>query len=101
MIESVLRGLTGLKGVRTVLFVESDGFVVFARPTPVDVDSALVDSWNALAKQIPDEALTTVVMESGYLILKPVEERVLMTVCERSCNLGNVRHALQNLEWPA
>tara|TARA_B100000003_G_scaffold83464_1_gene74800 strand:- start:930 stop:1235 length:306 start_codon:yes stop_codon:yes gene_type:complete len=100
MIEAVLRGLTNLDGVRTVLLVEPDGFVVFAQPSPNGVDSALVESWNALAKQAPDEALTTVVMESGYLILKPIEDRVLMTVCERSCNLGNVRHALQNLEWP-
>ena len=101
MIEAVLRGLTDLDGVRAVLLVESDGFVVFSQPSPNGVDSALVESWNALANQAPDEALTTVVMESGYLILKPIEKRVLMTVCERSCNLGNVRRALHNLEWPA
>ena len=101
MIEAVLRGLTDLDGVRTVLLVESDGFVVFAQPVPKDIDSVLVESWNALANQTPDGAMTTVVMESGYLILKPIDQRVLMTVCERSCNLGNVRHALQKLEWPS
>ncbi len=100
MIEAVLRGLTGLVGVRTVLLVERDGFVVYAHPASADIDSAVVESWNALAKQAPDHTLTTVVMESGYLILKPMKDRTLMTVCERSCNLGNVRQALQNLNWP-
>jgi predicted regulator of Ras-like GTPase activity (Roadblock/LC7/MglB family) len=101
MIEGVLRGLTDLEGVQVVLLVERDGFVVHAQPSRFEIDSAVIESWNALAQKVPNEALSTVVMESGYLILKPVEKRVLMTVCERSCNLGNVRQALQNLKWPS
>ena len=101
MIEGVLRGLTDLEGVRVVLLVEQDGFVVHAQPTPLGLDSSVIESWNSLAKKAPSDALSTVVMEGGYLVLKPIQQRVLMTVCERSCNLGNVRRALQNLEWPS
>ena len=101
MIEGVLRGLTDIEGVRVVLLVEQDGFVVHAQPTPLGLDSSVIESWNSLAKKAPSDALSTVVMEGGYLVLKPIQQRVLMTVCERSCNLGNVRRALQNLEWPS
>ena len=101
MIEGVLRGLTDLEGVRVVLLVEQDGFVVHAQPTPLGIDSSVIESWNSLANKAPSDALSTVVMEGGYLVLKPIQQRVLMTVCERSCNLGNVRRALQNLEWPS
>ena len=101
MIEGVLRGLTDLEGVRVVLLVEQDGFVVHAQPAPLGIDSSVIESWNSLAKKASSDALSTVVMEGGYLVLKPIQQRVLMTVCERSCNLGNVRRALQNLEWPS
>lgn len=35
MIEGVLRGLTDIEGVRVVLLVEQDGFVVHAHPHPL------------------------------------------------------------------
>ncbi len=100
MIEALLRGLTGLDGVRTVLLVERDGFVVHAHPSPHGLEPGVLESWNHLAKQSGNNALVTLVMESGYLILKPVQQRLLMTVCERTCNLGHVRQALETLAWP-
>mgnify|MGYP001208555980 FL=1 len=100
MLEAVLRGLTSLDGVRTVLFVEDDGFVVHAHPMPHGIEASVIETWKALAKQAAPDALTTLVMEEGYLMLKPVETRVLMTVCARACNLGKVRRALESIQWP-
>ena len=46
-------------------------------------------------------AMITLVMEHGYLILHPVGTRTLIVKCTRMANLGTVRTAIREVDWPA
>ena len=100
MIEAMLRGLTELKGVRAVVLVEDDGFVVHSYPTPHALEPSTVEAWLHLVSETPKDALTTVVTEGGYVMFTFIERRILITVCERSSNLGKVRSVLGDINPP-
>lgn len=100
MIERVLKELTSIDGVQRILLVEMDGFVVHAHPNREGIEPSTVQAWLALIAPSTEQCLTTLVMEGGYLMLKQTNQRVLVTVCERTVNLGRVRSTLENLEWP-
>ena len=100
MIERVLKELTSIDGVQRILLVEMDGFIVHAHPNREGIEPSTVQAWLALIAPSTEQCLTTLVMEGGYLMLKQTNQRVLVTVCERTVNLGRVRSTLENLEWP-
>ena len=100
MIERVSKELASLDGVQRILLVEMDGFVVHAHPNQDGIEPSTVQAWLALIAPSTEQSLITLVMEGGYLMLKPTNQRVLVTVCGRAVNLGRVRSALENLEWP-
>lgn len=99
MIEALLRPLSDLSGFVSAHLIERDGFVVFSKGPSAGTDE--IERWQALIATSPADAMTTLVMENGYLILSPVALRILVVKCERRCNLGLVRRTMSGLQWPA
>ena len=77
MIERVLKELASLDGVQRILLVEMDGFVVHAHPNQDGIEPSTVQAWLALITPSTEQSLITLVMEGGYLMLKPTNQRVL------------------------
>ena len=101
MIERGLQDIVALRGVASVLLVEEDGFVVY-RTEPDDSDDTLtISKWLEVTRTVEAQATITLVMERGYVVLKPVARRTLMVSCERNVNLGAVRKVLDELDWAA
>ena len=101
MIERGLQDIGALRGVASVLLVEEDGFVVY-RTEPDDSDDTLtISKWLEMTRTVEAQAVITLVMERGYVVLKPVARRTLMVSCERNVNLGAVRKVLDELDWAA
>ncbi len=99
MIERGLQDIVALRGVASVLLVEEDGFVVY-RTEPDDSDDTLtISKWLEMTRTVEAQATITLVMERGYVVLKPVAHRTLMVSCERNVNLGAVRKVLDELDW--
>lgn len=99
MIERGLQDVIALRGVTSVRLVEEDGFVAY-RTDPGEEDAPLhISKWLDMTKTVDAEAIITLVMERGYVVLKPVARRTLMVSCERHVNLGAVRRVLEELDW--
>ena len=100
MIEAALEALMGTEGVDALLLVEKDGFVVFHHGE-IDANMQRTEAlrWLALAGMAEDGEMTTVVMERGYVLLKPTEKRLLIVLCQRPVNLGTVRKRLKEFQW--
>jgi len=99
VIDALLRPLADLPGVVSVHLIDPDGFVVQTNGQPAGTDE--IERWQSLVQTADKEAMTTLVMEQGYLILAPVSLRTLAVKCHRTTNLGAIRRAIKNLEWPA
>tara|TARA_B100000575_G_C22942277_1_gene545364 strand:+ start:234 stop:557 length:324 start_codon:yes stop_codon:yes gene_type:complete len=100
MIEAALGTLRDTEGVNALLLLEKDGFVVFQHGE-IDANMQRTEAlrWLALSGMVEDGAMTTVVMERGYVLLKPTGERLLIVVCQRTVNLGAVRKRLKEFQW--
>ena len=102
MIEAALRALTSVEGVQTVHFLEKDGFVIYTHgKEPGEDTSMTMTRWQTLIQTAEEKAMITLVMEHGYVILHPVETRMLVVKCTRMANLGAVRTAIREVNWPA
>ena len=100
MIEAALEALIDTGGVDALMLVEKDGFVVFQHgEIEANMQRTEALRWLALAEMVEDGAMTTVVMERGYVLLKPTEKRLLIVVCQRTVNLGTVRKRLKEFRW--
>ena len=100
MIEAALGALMDTEGVNALLLLEKDGFVVFQNGE-IDANMQRTEAlrWLALAGMVEDGAMTTVVMERSYVLLKPTEKRLLIVVCQRTVNLGTIRKRLEEFQW--
>ena len=97
-----MRALTSVEGVQTVHFLEKDGFVIYAHGKGPDEDPSMtMTRWQTLIQTAEEKAMITLVMEHGYLILHPVGARMLVVNCTRMANLGAVRTAVREVNWPA
>ena len=97
-----MRALTSVDGVQTVHFLEKDGFVIYAHGKGPDEDPSMtMTRWQTLIQTAEEKAMITLVMEHGYLILHPVGARMLVVNCTRMANLGAVRTAVREVNWPA
>jgi predicted regulator of Ras-like GTPase activity (Roadblock/LC7/MglB family) len=102
MIEATLRALTSEEEVQTVYFLEKDGFLIYAYgKEPTEDASMNMTRWQTLMQTAEEGAMITLVMEHGYLILHPVGTRTLIVKCTRMANLGTVRTAIREVDWPA
>ena len=102
MIDAALRTLTSVKEVQAVHFLEKDGFVIYAHgKEPVEDPSMAMTRWQTLIQTAEEKAMITLVMEHGYVILHPVGTRMLVVKCTRMANLGAVRTAIREVNWPA
>ena len=101
MIERGLQDIVALRGVASVLLVEEDGFVVYRTEPDGSDDTLTISKWLEMTRTVEAQAVITLVMERGYVVLKPVARRTLMVSCERNVNLGAVRKVLDELDWAA
>ena len=102
MIEAALRTLTSAEEVKTVHFLEKDGFVIYAHGKELVEDTSMnVTRWQTLIETAEEKAMITLVMEHGYVILHPVGTRMLVVKCNRMANLGAIRTAIREVHWPA
>ena len=101
MIERGLQDVVALRGVASVLLVEEDGFVVYRTDSENRDDPMHISKWLEMTRTVDAQAVITLVMERGYVVLKPVASRTLMVSCERNVNLGAVRKVLDQLDWAA
>jgi len=102
MIEATLRALTSAEEVKTVHFLEKDGFLIYAYGNAPTEDASMnMTRWRTLLQTAEEGAMITLVMEQGYLILHPVGTRMLIVKCTRMANLGTVRTAIREVDWPA
>ena len=99
VIDALLRPLADVPGVVSVHLIDPDGFVVQANGQPAGTDE--IERWKGLVQTADIAAMTTLVMEQGYLILAPVSHRTLAVKCQRTTNLGAIRRTIKNIEWPA
>tara|TARA_B100001248_G_C27239731_1_gene388806 strand:+ start:235 stop:540 length:306 start_codon:yes stop_codon:yes gene_type:complete len=99
MIERGLQDIVALRGVTSVLLVEEDGFVVHRTDSEDSNDMLQISTWLEMTRTVDQQAVITLVMERGYVVLKPVARRTLMVSCERNVNLGAVRKVLDELDW--
>ena len=79
--DALLRPLADLPGVVSVHLIDPDGFVVQTNGQPAGTDE--IERWQSLVQTADKEAMTTLVMEQGYLILAPVSLRTLAVKCQR------------------
>tara|TARA_B100001250_G_C19711756_1_gene749553 strand:+ start:555 stop:884 length:330 start_codon:yes stop_codon:yes gene_type:complete len=96
MEEFVLSDLVDVQGIESIALLDSEGLVKMAFPENTENRKKLTQLADMLDNSSRNKTMT-ILTDSNLLIIQSLQaSHTMALLCEKSCNIGAIRHHLDN-----